>query len=202
MSFYRNESVENLVHQKILGHRPVPLLLEKIGSQWLLGRLKCRKNCRDLTQLPLITTNSTVFIMTFLKAEVPSRDHPLVMRWEIYSAFGSNFGYRTATMTILNHRHELQKKPRSLGLDHDFLTKCAEKSINLKVIQSKILNFVQISKSCRKFAEDYVKGRASRVSADSRGSSDRTQSRVSFADHLPQRSRNRSQERDKNMQSA
>ena len=41
-----------------------------------------------------------------------------------------------------------------------------------------------------------MKGRASRVSADSRGSSDRTQSRVSFADHLPQRSRNRSQERD------
>lgn len=69
--------------------------------------------------------------------------------------------------------------------------------INLKATRSKTFKFVHISKFSRKFAEDYVKGRASRVSADSRGSSDRTQSRVSFADHLPQRSRNRSQERDK-----
>ena len=154
MSFYRNESVENLVHQKILGHRPVPLLLEKIGSQWLLGRLKCRKNCRDLTQLPLITTNSTVFIMMYSRAAVPSRDHLQVMRWAIYSVCGFYFFHRTATMMISNHRQEHQKKPTNLGLDLDFLTKSEEKSTNLKPTQSKTIMLVannnQISKEIRR----------------------------------------------------
>ena len=37
-------------------------------------------------------------------------------------------------------------------------------------------------------AEEYVKGRGSRMSGDSRGSSERTQSRVSFADQSGARS--------------
>ena len=49
-------------------------------------------------------------------------------------------------MMILDHRHELQKEPRSLGLDHDFLTKCEGKLINLKATRSKTFKFVHISK--------------------------------------------------------
>ena len=154
MSFYRNESVENPVRPKILGHRPVPLLLEKIGSPWLLGRLKCRKNCRGLTQHPLTTTNLTVFIMMYWRAAVPSRDHLQVMRWVIYSVCSFYRSHRTVTTMILNLRQELQKKPTNLGLDLDFLTKSEEKSTNLKPTQSKTIMLVannnQTSKEIRR----------------------------------------------------
>ena len=154
MSFYRNESVENPVRPKILGHRPVPLLLEKIGLQWLLERLKCRKNCRGLTQHPLTTTNLTVFIMMYWRAAVPSRDHLQVMRWAIYSVCSFYCSHRTVTTMILNLRQELQKKPTNLGLDLDFLTKSEEKSTNLKPTQSKTIMLVannnQTSKEIRR----------------------------------------------------
>ena len=51
----------------------------------------------------------------------------------------------------------------------------------------------------RKMAEDYVRQRSSRMSGDSRGSSERTQSRVSFADQPriePSRSRAQSYDED------
>ena len=48
----------------------------------------------------------------------------------------------------------------------------------------------------RKMAEDYVRQRSSRMSGDSRGSSERNQSRVSFADQQPTRSRAQSYDED------
>ena len=55
---------------------------------------------------------------------------------------------------------------------------------------------LEINLFFRKMAEDYVRQRSSRMSGDSRGSSERNQSRVSFADQQPTRSRAQSYDED------